>query len=53
MLAWAELEEEGRLVPVLRTARLRLEPISPAHVRGMIALHSDRETLRFIGDGEP
>lgn len=40
------------MVPVLRTARFRLEPISLAHVEGMIALHADRETLRYIGGGE-
>jgi len=41
------------LVPVLRTPRFRLEPISLAHVEGMIGLHADRETLRYIGGGEP
>ncbi len=39
--------------PTLETARLRLVPLGPEHVEPMIAMQSDPETMRFLGDGTP
>jgi len=39
--------------PVLRTARLLLEPLADAHRESEVALDADPEVMRFLGDGRP
>jgi RimJ/RimL family protein N-acetyltransferase len=34
---------------ILRTSRLRLEPVEESHVEGLLALHSDPLVMRFLG----
>lgn len=41
------------LQPSLTTKRLRLEPPDDQHVRHEVALDSDPDVMRFVGDGLP
>jgi ribosomal-protein-alanine N-acetyltransferase len=42
----------GRL-PTIVTERLVLRPFQPTDIDAMLTLTSDRETMRYLGDGEP
>jgi len=42
-----------RSQPVLRTARLRLVPLSDEHLDFEVTLDADPDVMRFLGDGRP
>jgi ribosomal-protein-alanine N-acetyltransferase len=47
------IQTRGAKVPTLRTERLQLVALEARHFEAFAELHSDPETVKYIGDGMP